>query len=155
VLVGGKEELFDGTEVSMRNIRPGFFLALLLGFCCAPSVYAHHGNAEYDMKNTVTLTGAVTAFQLANPHSTIALDAKDEKGSITHWIVEFGVLRDLVQMGWTDTTLKPGDQIRVSIHPKSDGDHTGLLVGDIAYADGKPIYLKPPTGQTYHRPMHW
>jgi len=139
----------------MRSIGPAFFLALLLGFFSAPSSYAHHGSAAYDMKNKVTLTGPVTAFQLANPHSTVAVDSKDEKGNITHWVVEFGVLRDLVQMGWTDTTLKPGDQIKVSIHPKSDGDHSGLLVGDITYADGKPIYLKPPPGQTYHRPMHW
>jgi hypothetical protein len=139
----------------MRSIGPALFLAFLLGFFCAPSLYAHHGNAAYDMKNTVTLTGPVTAYQLANPHSTVALDAKDEKGNVTRWVVEFGVLRDLVQMGWTDTTLKPGDQIKVSIHPKSDGDRSGLLVGDITYADGKPIYLKPPAGQAYHRPMHW
>jgi hypothetical protein len=139
----------------MKHPWPALFLALLLGFFPAPSLHAHHGNAAYDTKNTVTLIGPVAAFQLANPHSTVAVDAKDEKGNVTRWVVEFGVLRDLVQMGWTDTTLKPGDQIKVSIHPKSDGDHFGLLVGDIMYADGKPIYLKPPPGQTYHRPMHW
>jgi uncharacterized protein DUF6152 len=139
----------------MRNFRPEFFLVFTLGLFPASSLYAHHGNAAYDSKNTVTLIGAVTALQLANPHSTVALDAKDDKGTVSHWIVEFGVLRDLVQVGWTDTTLKPGDQIKVMVHPKSDGDHSGLLVGDITYADGKPIYLKPPSGQTYHRPMHW
>lgn len=139
----------------MKHPWPAFFLAILLGFFPAPSLHAHHGNAAYDTKNTVVLIGPVAAFQLANPHSTVAVDAKDEKGNVTRWVVEFGVLRDLVQMGWTDTTLKPGDQIKVSIHPKSDGDHSGLLVGDITYADGKPIYLKTPPGQTYHRPMHW
>jgi hypothetical protein len=107
------------------------------------------------MKNTVTMSGTVTALQLANPHSTVAFDVKDEKGNVSHWVVEFGVLRDLVQAGWTDTTLKPGDWIKVSIHPQSDGDHSGILVGDITYADGKPLPLKPPSGQTYHRPMHW
>jgi hypothetical protein len=101
------------------------------------------------------LTGTVTALQLANPHSTVAFDVKDENGTVNHWVVEFGVLRDLVQAGWTDTTLKPGDQIKVAVHAKSDGDRSGILVGDITYADGKPIYLKPPPGQTYHKPMHW
>lgn len=140
----------------MRNIRAALLLALLLGFCSTSSLYAHHGNAEYDMKNTVTLTGAVTALQLANPHSTVAFDVKDEKGNVNHWVVEFGVLRDLVQEGWTETTLKPGDWIKVAIHAKSDGDHSGVLVGDITYADGKALSLKPPGGpQTYHRPMHW
>ena len=139
----------------MRNIWPAFFLTLMLAFFSAPAIHAHHGNAAYDMKNTLTLTGAVTALQLANPHSTVAFDVKDDKGVVTHWVVEFGVLRDLAQMGWSDSTLKPGDQIKVSIHPKSDGDHTGLLVGDITYADGKALPLKPPSGQTFHRPMHW
>jgi hypothetical protein len=140
----------------MRNIRPAFFLVLILRLWSAPSVYAHHGNAEYDMKNTVTLTGTVTALQLANPHSTVAFDVKDEKGNVNHWVVEFGVLRDLVQVGWTDTTLKPGDWIKVAVHPKSDGEHSGILVGDITYADGKPLPLKPPSGtQTYRKPMHW
>jgi hypothetical protein len=140
----------------MRNIRLVFFIALVLGFFFAPSLYAHHGNAEYDMKHKVTLTGTVTALQLANPHSTVAFDVKDEQGTVSHWVVEFGVLRDLVQEGWTDTTLKPGDWIKVAIHPKSDGDHSGLLVGDITYADGKALSLKPPAGpQTYHRPIHW
>lgn len=139
----------------MSSIWPSFFLSLLFVFYSPPSLFAHHGNAAYDIKNKVTLIGAVTSLQLANPHSTVELDAKDEKGNANHWVVEFGVLRDLVQAGWSDNTLKPGDQIKVSIHPKSDGDRSGLLVGDITYADGKQIYLKPPPGQTYHRPMHW
>jgi hypothetical protein len=140
----------------MKRIWPALFLALSLGFCIPLSMYAHHGNAEYDMRNTVTLVGSVTALQLANPHSTVAFDVKDEKGNIDHWVVEFGVLRDLVQAGWSDTTLKSGDQIKVAIHAKSDGNHSGILVGDITYADGKALPLKPPSGQqTYHRPMHW
>jgi len=132
-----------------------FPLVLFLAISSAPPLHAHHGNAEYDKKNKVTLTGTVTAFQLANPHSTVALDVKDDDGNVNHWVVEFGVLRDLVQAGWTDTTLKPGDQIKLAVHAKSDGDRSGILVGDITYADGKPIELKPPAGQTYHKPMHW
>ncbi len=139
----------------MRNITPAFFLAILFGYCSVLPSYAHHGNADYDMKHKVTLIGTVTALQLANPHSTVAFDVKDDKGNVDHWIVEFGVLRDLVQDGWTDTTLKQGDWIKVSIHPKSDGDHSGILVGDITYGNGKAIPLTPPPGQTYHRPMHW
>jgi hypothetical protein len=139
----------------MKNIWPAFFLGLLLGFGSALPVYAHHGNAEYDMKNKVTSIGEVTAPQLANPHSTVALDVKDQNGNVSHWVVEFGVLRDLVQDGWTDTTLKPGDWIKVAIHAKTDGDHSGILVGDITYADGKALPLKPPNPQTSHRPMHW
>jgi Family of unknown function (DUF6152) len=156
VLVGGKEDLLGRVGGLMRSIRPAFFLAPVLGLCPVPSACVHHGNAAYDIKNTVSLTGAVAVLQLANLHSSVAFDAKDEKGHVNHWVVEFGVLRDMVQQGWTDTTLWPGDQIKVMIHPKSDGGHPGLLVGDITHANGKALPRKPPSGQqTYHGPIHW
>jgi len=93
----------------------------LLGLSFAPSLDAHHGSAIYDTKHTLTLIGTVTELTLANPHSTIALDVKNEQGGVTHWVVEFGVLRELKQQGWADDTLKPGDEIKVPIHPKKDG----------------------------------
>ena len=140
----------------MRNIWPTFFLVLLVEFGSATPAFSHHGTAEFDKKNTLTLIGTVTALQLANPHSSVAFDSKDENGNVNHWIAQFGVLRDLVQEGWTDATLKPGDWIKVAIHPKKDGNHSGNLVGEITYADGKPLSLKPLGGQqNYHRPVHW
>jgi hypothetical protein len=118
-------------------------------------MYAHHGNAAYDKKNTVTVTGTVAELLLANPHSTVALDVKDEKGNVNRWKVEFGVLRDLWAQGWTQDTLKPGDQIKVAFHPRKNGDSVGILVGGITYADGRAILLHPPEPQRVVRPMHW
>jgi hypothetical protein len=140
----------------MRLFTARSYLAFFLNVCSVPAAYAHHGYADYDMKHTVTLTGTVTQFTLANPHSTFAFDVKDDKGEVTHWVVEFGVVRDLVQQGWTDTTLKPGDEVKVTVHPKKDGDHAGALVGDIKYADGRALTLTPPPGQQHpYRAMHW
>jgi len=133
-----------------------FFLASLLGLYSAPSMYAHHGNAAYDMKHKVTLTGAVTELSLANPHSTVAFDVKDAQGNVSHWTVEFGVLRDLAAAGWSNDTLKPGDQIKLAVHPKADGGPVGILAdGNITYADGRALTLNPPQ-QTAHRPpIRW
>jgi hypothetical protein len=139
----------------MSNIRFGFLLLLLIGFGFAPATYAHHGSANYDTKSTLILTGTVTKLTLANPHSWVAFDVKDDKGNINHWTVEFGVLRDLVAQGWTDNTLKPGDQIRVPLHPKRDGSCDGLLVTGITYADGRPLPLTPPPNARPPRPLHW
>ena len=140
----------------MKNIWTVLLPALLLGLCSAPLLYAHHGNVAYDMKNTVTLNGTVTKLSLANPHSTVAFDVKDEKGNVTNWIVEFGVLHELKEQGWTDTTLKPGDEIKIAIHARKDGDHSGILAnGVITYGDGRPLALNPPPGQTVHKAMHW
>jgi hypothetical protein len=140
----------------MRNALAASLLTLLLGLSCARLTYAHHGYAEFDMKHSVKLTGTVTSLSLANPHSTFSFDVKDEKGNVSHWGVQFGVLRDLMEQGWTDDTLKPGDEIKATVHPKKDGDHQGVLAGEIKYADGRPLTLTPPKGQQhYSRPIRW
>jgi len=139
----------------MRILRAAFFPVLLLGLCFATSAYAHHGSAAYD-KHAVTLIGTVTNLTLANPHSSVAFDVKDEQDNVSHWVVEFGVLRDLKQDGWSNDTLKPGDVIKVSVRPKKDGGHDGLLAGGkITYADGRALPLNPPQPQQPSRPIRW
>ncbi len=136
----------------MANTRAAYFLALLLGLSFAPALSAHHGSAIYDTKHTVTLIGTVTELTLANPHSSIALDVKDPQGNVAHWVIEFGVLRELKQQGWADDTLKPGDEIKVPIHPKKDGSPEGMVVKVITYADGRALTLNPPKDQ--QGPVH-
>jgi hypothetical protein len=124
---------------------------LLAALILVVPAYAHHGNAIYDMKHTLTLTGTVTQLQLANPHSSIGLDVKDDSGNV-HWVLEFGVLRELKAQGWKDDTLKPGDEIKVPVHPKKDGSHEGIVVKTISYADGRSVPLSPPQDQ--QGPVH-
>ncbi len=126
----------------MANSGRVFLLALLgwIGFASPAS--AHHGYAAYDMNQTLTLTGTVTEVALANPHSSLAFDVKDDKGNVTRWAIEFGQLRAVVAQGWTKETLKPGDEIKVSLRPAKNGVHVGVLAGKIMFADGRPLTLK-------------
>lgn len=126
----------------MGKIRFISYLILLLGLTFAPGAYAHHGYAAYEMTKTVTVSGTVTELAMANPHSSLAFDVKDEKGNINSWAIEFGTLRQLIGQGWTKDTLKPGDGITVSLHPAKNGAHVGVLVGKITYADGRPLPVK-------------
>ena len=98
----------------ISKMRPFLYVAVLLGLSFSPLAYAHHGYAAYDLTKTVTVTGSVTEMMMANPHSSLAFDVKDDKGNSDHWAIEFGTLRGLVAEGWTRDTLKPGDQITVS-----------------------------------------
>jgi hypothetical protein len=139
----------------MAGYRAAFVVALLLRIISAPAISAHHGSAIYDKKTTLVLTGTVTNLTLANPHSWVAFDVKDDKGNIDHWTVEFGILTELIPQGWTNDTLKPGDQIRVQLHPKRDGDHGGMLVKEITYADGRQLALKPSPSPQPYRAIHW
>ena len=140
----------------MRNALAASLLALLLGLSSGRLTYAHHGYAEFDMKHSVTLTGTVTALSLANPHSSFNFDVKDENGHVSHWGVQFGVLRDLRDQGWTDDTLKAGDEIKATVHPRKDGEPAGVLAGEIKYADGRALTLTPPKGQPhFSKPIRW
>lgn len=126
----------------MANSGRVFLLVALgwIGFASPAS--AHHGYAAYAMDQTLTLTGTVTEVVLANPHSSLAFDVKDDKGNVTRWAIEFGQLRAVVAQGWTKETLKPGDEIQVSLRPAKNGAHVGVLAGKIMFADGRPLTLK-------------
>ncbi len=126
----------------MANSGRVFLLALLVWIGFASPAFAHHGYAAYDMTQTLTLTGTVTEVVLANPHSSLAFDVKDDKGNVTRWAIEFGQLRAVVAQGWTRETLKPGDEIKVSLRPAKNGAHVGVLAGKIMFADGRPLTLK-------------
>jgi len=122
-------------------------LAVLGWIGFVSSAFAHHGYAAYDMSQTLTLTGTVTEVALANPHSSLAFDVKDDKGNVTRWAIEFGQLRAVVAQGWTKETLKPGDEIKVSLRPSKNGAHVGVLAGKIMFADGRPLALKSSQDQ--------
>jgi hypothetical protein len=129
-------------EVKMRHKQIAFFAVLVFSLAISGAALAHHGGAAYDRTKTVSVTGTVTNYQLANPHSTISFDVKGENGKIQHWSAEFGYLRDLLAKGWRLDTLKPGDQVTVTLYPLKNGSPVGDLQ-KITYADGRPLNLKP------------
>ena len=87
---------------------------------------AHHGNAAYDNKNTITIKGTVTEFEWTNPHVQIYLDVKDEKGGVVHWSVETYSPGKLVRAGWTKEVVKSR---RSGFHQPESGEkwHTCRL----------------------------
>jgi hypothetical protein len=54
----------------------------------AAPLYAHHGNAAYDLDSPRTMKGTVTEFAWANPHVQIYFDTKTAKGASEHWASE-------------------------------------------------------------------
>jgi hypothetical protein len=108
------------------------------------------GRREYD-RNV-----SIRAIKCCPKGGLISFDVKDETGNVSHWVCEFGVLRELKAQGWTDNTLKSGDVVKVVVHPRKNGDHAGTLVGKITYADGRALALNPPKDQpNVPRPLHW
>jgi len=78
------------------------------------SAYAHHPfAAEYDWTKPVTITGKVSKVEWTNPHAFLYVDGKDENGQMKHWALEMGNPGALTRAGWTQTTLKMGDEVTV------------------------------------------
>jgi hypothetical protein len=125
------------TTMKTKILMIGAILGVL-GAICAP-VFAHHGGAAYDMSKPIILKGAVvTQFLWINPHPLIKADYKDEKGEVQHWTMEMGSTPASELIGWTRTTLKPGDVVTLYVWQAK----THLTVGrfnKVVLADGSTM----------------
>ena len=97
----------------MKN-RTFRFFAAIAALLVPALALAHHGQANYNTKDSVTVNGTVTEFQFVNPHSLIFLDVKDDKGQSQKWQGELTSPNHLVRAGWNKTSLKPGDHITLT-----------------------------------------
>ena len=112
------------------------FIAGLL-IACGP-VLAHHGAAAYSDRVIVLKDATVTKFQWGNPHSIVMFDVKDGKGNVTHWAAEAGSPSVLGLIGWSKTSVQPGDVIRVYLYPARSGNPVGRIQ-KIVLADGTTL----------------
>src|SRR5579864_602651 len=123
------------TKLRMLVAPLGAAIAALL-VISSPAL-AHHGAAAYDMSKPIVLKDAViTSFAWINPHALIKCDYKDDKGQFHHWIMEMGSTPASQLIGWTRTSLKPGDVVTLYVWQAK----TGLPVGrfnKVVLADGK------------------
>jgi hypothetical protein len=119
-------------------------LALLLvsGTLVATSgaVMAHHSFAMFDQEHPMQVTGVVKDYKYTSPHTFIILDIKDKDGSVESWNLEGGSPSALARDGWTNKSLKPGDELQLTIDPLRSGAPGGAWnVNKIKFKDGKPI----------------
>ncbi len=130
------------------RLSTSFVLVAGLLAVCGPA-FAHHGSSiSYDLKKTIVLKGTVTEFVWSNPHAQIYFDAKDAQGNVRHWGGETFAPSTLTRTGWTKKTLKPGDEITITVFPSKAGSSFGL-VSSVVLADGqKFVPVSPETAST-------
>lgn len=110
----------------------GTISLLVVGFLAVSiPLFAHHGNASYDTEKTVTVKGVVTEYIWANPHVFVKVDAKDESGETSHWVIEAQNIVAQSTLGWTNTMFKPGDQVVIDVTPVKNGRTIGRFRGRI------------------------
>ena len=102
-------------------------VALFAGLAAIDSpLFAHHGNAAFEVGTPTVLKNAVvTEFIWINPHPLIKADYKDEKGNVQHWIMEMGSTVSAQLIGWSRTTLAPGDVVTLYVWKAKTGAYAG------------------------------
>jgi hypothetical protein len=123
--------------VKSKLITSAALVVGLLAVC--GSTFAHHGSAVYDTAKVVVLKDVtVTKFVWANPHSIAMFDAKDDKGNVSHWAAEAGSPSALSLIGWTKTSIQPGDVITAYVFQSKTGSPVGRL-NKIVLANGTSL----------------
>ena len=104
------------------------------------SVAAHHSFAMFDQEAARDIVGTVQEFKFTSPHTFILLKVSDSDGSATVWNLEGVSPSSLVRDGWSSKTLKPGDELRLTISPLRSGAPGGAwTTNKIKFKDGRPI----------------
>ena len=110
----------------------------ILALCVVGPIYAHHASVGIDRSKTVTVEGVITQFRWANPHSWIEMEVVDGAGKAALWNFEMLPPTYLIPAGWTRSTVKPGDRVKVTANGFLDGSPGGIFVS-ITLPDGKTL----------------
>ena len=102
-----------------------------------PSV-AHHSFATFDVTKTVAITGTVTKWVWANPHSWVYMAVAKADGTHEDWAFECSSPNMMIRWGWHYKDIKVGDKITIDVHPSRDGGHWGSVYA-VYLASGRVV----------------
>ena len=101
---------------------------------------AHHSFAMFDQGNPIEIAGAVVEFRYTSPHSFILVDVKGKDGASTVWNLEGPSPSILARDGMSAKSLKPGDELVLTIDPLRSGAPGGAwALIKTKFKDGKSI----------------
>lgn len=109
----------------------------------ATSASAHHSFAMFDPSKPMTFDGTVKTLQWTAPHAILWIQA-DKVGQYDAglWSLELPTSPgNLSKMGWSRTSLQPGDKVRVDIDPIRDGRRAGRFKKATVAATGKVLSI--------------
>ena len=86
---------------------------------------AHHSHAStYYEDQKVDIEGDIVQVSIRNPHSWVHVDAKNAKGEVITWAIEWAAGAQLNRVGVAGKTLKAGDHVKITGAPgRNSNDH--------------------------------
>jgi Family of unknown function (DUF6152) len=123
-------------------------LALAAGvavaLAAAQRALAHHSFAVHFVADKlITVAGTVNEFSFRNPHGLLMLTAQGDDGKPQEWKIETNSPNILRRRGWSETSIKPGDQVQVEGYPARDGSNF-MRVYRVIYPDGHELVGQRP-----------
>jgi len=106
---------------------------------------AHHSQvAVYHSNTEQKIEGELVQVMIRSPHSWVHVEAKDEKGEIQRYAIEWGGAAQLRTAGVDGKTLKIGDKVRITGRPGRNAmDHRLLMMYIERPSDGWSWGNKP------------
>ena len=122
--------------------RSGVFGVLLVA---AGAAYAHHSAPVfYKVDERTNISGTVTEFRFSNPHAILKLEVVSEDGESQEWTAETTSPSILRRRGWSQTSFKPGDKVKLEGMPSLDGTYL-IRITRAFRDDGTEIGVPPGT----------
>ena len=105
---------------------------------------AHHSFAMFDAQDPKEISGTVKVFRFVSPHTILIVTVKGEDGVDKDWILEGGAPGLQVRQGLTSKSLKPGDEVMVTINPLHSGAEGGSYQpAQVKFKDGRLVVAPP------------
>lgn len=124
----------------MRLLIFALTAAISLALLPQPAPAHHSFAAEYDGSKPVKLLGAITKFDMVNPHSWLYIDAMDASGKVVNWSFETAAPNILFRRGFRRDYFKVGTMVTVEGFLAKDGTNTGNAQR-VTLPDGKQLIL--------------
>ena len=122
------------------RLRSIALLAGLASFAAPGTAVAHHSFAMFDTEHPIELRGTVKEFKFVSPHTLLIVEVKGKNGDVADWELEGGAPGLLVRAGMTKNSLKPGDEIILTINPLRSGANGGSYQPEkVKFKDGTPV----------------
>lgn len=103
------------SDVCPMRMNLWMLMAGLSLFCTDVTLVAHHSfTGDSGVNTPIKVNGVVTKIEWTNPHPHVYVDVVDARGMVTKWTFQMtGNRSSLMQAGWSDKTLKVGDQVTI------------------------------------------